>query len=102
MESSGASQVMSPIPPIPHTPKKRTCWNCGGDHLVPDCKKPRNEATIAANRTKFYKKTKKHKTGPDGKPLIRNKNGAYVLDQKKWKEHLAAVAAADATTANSQ
>jgi DNA-directed RNA polymerase subunit RPC12/RpoP len=77
--------------------KKKTfviiCWNCGGQHLLKECPKPKDEKRIQAARKKFNEARKKrkgktppkHKTGEDGKPMILNKNGVYVLDQKAYK-----------------
>jgi hypothetical protein len=67
------------------------CFNCGENHLLPDCPKPRDEDKIAKARAEFQKNKPpcrgkpKHKTDRNGRPLVRNKNGAYVLDQKKVK-----------------
>ncbi|KAL7568008.1 hypothetical protein ACA910_004593 [Epithemia clementina (nom. ined.)] len=33
--------------------KKHKCWNCGGDHLLPKCTKPRDQERINANKAKF-------------------------------------------------
>jgi hypothetical protein len=64
-----------------------TCFNCKGPHLLPDCPKPRDEDEIAKNKAAYNKNRKpKHKTGKDGKPLILNKKGSYVLDTKKARE----------------
>ena len=72
--------------------------------MLPDCPKPKDEARIAAARQKFRARNPrrgppKHKIGPDGKPMIRNKKGAYVLDQKKVRaaQKAEADAKADAT-----
>ena len=75
---------------------KRRCFGCGKDtHLLPDCPEPRDEARIAKNRAAFQKANPRngssrkgplHKTSSDGKPLIRNKLGAYVLDQKQVRK----------------
>ena len=98
------------LPPSPSTPfgpkPKLICWNCGEEgHGVSDCKKPKNQSRIDSQRNKFFKgrdrkgfrspkgrnfKPKpqgpKRRTGPDGRPQIRNKNGAYVLDQKAARQ----------------
>ena len=73
------------------------CWNCGGNHMLKDCPKPKVQATIDAARKKYLAARKNKKGGPPkrkkdptGRPLIRNKNGVYVLDQKKYKAYLAA------------
>ena len=88
--------------------RKLTCFNCGGDHLLPDCKAPRNESKIEANRKAFNESKGRSSNnygrggrgrgrgggrggrgggrGPrrtkvvNGTPLVMNKNGAYVLD----------------------
>ena len=72
---------------------ERHCWNCGStNHVVTECDKPRNQSKIDAERKKWLaaKKSKgdtpEKKTDPDtGRPMILNKNGLYVLDQKAWK-----------------
>ena len=69
---------------------KIKCFNCGEEHALPDCTKPRDEDRIAKNRKDYMDRKKgqskpRRKVSKDGKPLIRNKKGAYVLDQKKWK-----------------
>ena len=46
------------------------CFNCGKLHLLPDCKSPRNESTIAHSRKVYMDKH------PDGPP----RNGGL----KKW------------------
>ena len=80
---------------------KRRCFGCGKDtHLLPDCPEPRDETRIAKNRAAFQKanpyprsgsttgsnRGPQHKTSSDGRPLIRNKLGAYVLDQKQIRK----------------
>ena len=76
------------------------CWNCGmkcGAPRVQDCTvKPIDEAVIAKNKKAFYKNRGRgsgeplRKTGTKGKfkgkPLIRNKNGIYVLDSAKVRQ----------------
>ena len=71
------------------------CWNCGGPHHLKDCAKPLNQPKVDEARQKFKasqraKGKPKHKFGTDGKPLVLNKNGFYVLDQRRWKAYLAA------------
>jgi hypothetical protein len=91
---------------VPHSgDKKKTyvivCWNCGGQHLLKECPKPKDESRIQAARKKFKEKLSElkkkrrkgstppqRKTGEDGKPMILNKNGVYVLDQKAYKASL--------------
>lgn len=73
----------------PQSDSKFTCWNCGGPHHLKDCPKALDQAKIDAARQKF-RATRRSRGKPkrktvDGKPLILNKNGYYVLDQKKWK-----------------
>ena len=46
------------------------CFNCGEPHMLPDCKRPRNEAKIARNRKGYME------NHPDGPPC----NGG----RKKW------------------
>ena len=75
-------------------------WNCEKDcgACTPkDCKaKPFDEERVARNRDAFYKakRNRQHRQGGnggskpqkkmiDGKPMILNKKGAYVLDQAK-------------------
>ena len=83
------------------------CFNCGkGGHPIGECALPRDEARINKAKEAYRKqhprksnnkKGPKHKMGKQGKfkgkPLIRNKHGAYVLDTKKWKEMKAAASA---------
>ena len=92
---SGAYVSHSPrLPPtdMPTTRPARTCWNCGStDHMCTDCPAPKDQAKIDAARQRFLATKRargkpKRKTGPDGKPMILNKKGYYVLDQKLWRE----------------
>ena len=72
------------------------CWNCGGPHKVPDCPKPRDDTKIEAARQTYLKNRKqrpgKGRSGKpktrmhNGIPQVQNKNGAYVMDQKKVRE----------------
>jgi hypothetical protein len=86
------------------------CFNCGSEaHGLPDCDKPRNEDKIAANRARMAAATAgrggsgrgrgrggrgrggrgsrpPYKSNPEGRPMVLNKKGAYVLDQKKVKK----------------
>ena len=55
-----------------HPPK---CFNCGDPHLLPDCKKPRDEGNISRNR-----KVHMEKGGGKGG----NKGG--VNSRKKWSK----------------
>ena len=79
------------------------CWNCGGSHRLRDCPKPRDEAKIEAAVQEFRKKRAqrrrngddgppKHKISEDGKPLVLNKKGAYVADQRAIKAQAKATA----------
>ena len=44
------------------------CYNCDGDHLLPDCKEPRDEAKIVRNRKAAWEHRKKDgKVRPDGR-----------------------------------
>ena len=97
--------------PTPSRPRGK-CFNCGGDHLLPACTEPRDEVKIKAARDAFAAtKTRppggrsgpsggrfpgrgggggsgrppKRTTAKGGKPMILNKQGVYVLDQKRWK-----------------
>lgn len=36
-------------------PKRNSCWNCGGDHNLRDCKEPRNMANISKAKQLFTK-----------------------------------------------
>ena len=85
------------------------CFNCGGHHWIVKCDKPHDQAKIEANKKKFLASKRsgsssssrsggkpKHRVGEDGEPLILNKKGAYVLDQKKWRALKLSVAS-DAT-----
>ena len=79
------------------------CWNCGGHHHLKDCTKALDQAKIDRARQQFKQQRKgrgktlpRHATGSDGKPLVLNKNGAYVLDQQAWRAvraHLAITSA---------
>ena len=71
----------------------RECWNCGSkDHLLPDCPKPRDQPRIDAARKQFRAQNPNRSGRPprrktiDGKPMIRNRKGVYVLDQKKVRD----------------
>ena len=74
------------------------CWNCGKNHRLRDCPLPRDEAKIEAEVLAFRKRRAerrkkvsgehdqpKTKLSEDGKPLILNKKGYYVADQKAIK-----------------
>jgi hypothetical protein len=76
---------------------KLICWNCEKEgHSLNDCTASKDEEKIEKNKKKFRALKRKHekkggksgdqprhKTGPDGKPYVLNKKGAYVLDQKQ-------------------
>lgn len=89
--AKGYTAQLTPNRPQSSTPRKLLCWNCGSDnHLLNDCTVKRNQDKIDEARRKFRAMRRpKHKTSADGKPLIRNKNGAYVLDSKKVKNKTA-------------
>lgn len=36
----------------------KNCWNCGGNHVIKDCKKPRDQEKIAKNRKLLVNKDK--------------------------------------------
>ena len=80
------------------------CFNCKQKgHGVGDCPRPLNQNVIDKNRQAYFKKKKERqgntfnsgsrsnntqpprRTTVDGKPMIMNKNGVYVLDQSKKK-----------------
>jgi len=69
------------------------CDNCGEPHLLTDCPKPRDPDRIKVNRAARlarHKRNPKHlpkrRVGEDGRPMIRNKHNAYVLDTKRWSQ----------------
>ena len=56
MRKSHAHTVSTSAPPrLPGNGGglKPACWNCGGDHLLPDCTRPRDEARIERARQRF-------------------------------------------------
>jgi hypothetical protein len=76
---------------------ERSCWNCGSkDHMLNDCTKPRDEAKVTKARQQFRARRQPNNQGSrrtqpqhkrmNGKPMILNKKGAYVLDQKKVQD----------------
>lgn len=91
--------VSSSSDPTPQSSKPRPkykCFNCGSeDHLLSDCPKPKDQAKIESNKKSFSDgkrrapgkggKPRKPKTstGKDGTPMVLNKKGTYVMDQKK-------------------
>ena len=86
----------SSIPNKSPTMDGKTCWNCGSpSHLLPDCPKPFDKAMVDKNRQRFFdSRNKKGGFRPtnrppfkrvNGKPMIMNKKGAYVLNQKQYK-----------------
>ena len=87
------------------------CWNCGKPHHLKDCKLPIDQAKVDKARAAFRSKRKnstsnktngkpRFKSGSDGKPLVLNKKGACVLDQKKWRALSAHFADKDGSTKN--
>ena len=44
-----------------------TCWNCGADHMITDCPKPRNEDVIKKNREEFFKSRNGGNSGRGGR-----------------------------------
>ena len=71
------------------TAGKSLCWNCGSDgHTLGDCKVPRDQARISANKKsqkKFLKKNKGSTKDADGKP---NNGGTTKNEPKaegKWR-----------------
>ena len=83
---------------------QRRCWNCGGtDHLLPECPKPKDQEKIERNKKTFQDAVSKarqsqsrggargrperhRKIGADGRPMIQNKNGVFVVDTKALRE----------------
>lgn len=87
-----------------------TCWNCGGNHLLPQCKAPRDEARIERNRKAFMEAKQRarerrsqggsrsgsgrpaahqaqdnhRQQEEDSRPMKKNKKGVFVVDQKAW------------------
>jgi hypothetical protein len=49
--------------PQPQQQWKPSCWNCGGEHLITTCPKPKNPHTIAQNKKKFLE-AKARRQGP--------------------------------------
>ena len=81
------------------------CFNCGGSHFLNQCKAPRDKAKIDAAREKFNRERNQRKSQSsdrserkpkmiNGQPMILNKKGVYVLDQKTYKANKAAKAEA--------
>jgi hypothetical protein len=70
-----------------HSP---VCWNCEGPHHSADCPQPRNQTLFESNKAKWQAAREARRRGSnsgrphrkfvDGKPMIRNKQGVYVLD----------------------
>ena len=69
---------------------KPVCWNCGGEHTIKDCPKPKNEALIEANRQKYNAKKKarengsgdRSRTSTKWRPPSSEENGKRVIDGK--------------------
>jgi hypothetical protein len=81
---------------------RRRCWNCGSqDHELPDCPSPKDEAKIEKarqdylkfkrqNQPRFPRRDAKHGRRPpetrlasDGTPMLRNRRGRFVPDQRR-------------------
>ena len=88
-------------------PSKPPCFNCGENGCTPStCDKPldqdkidkakaahqkKKDAKKESNRNRSQKKNRPRPTNKKdehGRPLMRNKNGAFVVDQKKHKAAL--------------
>ena len=80
-----------------HGHRELICWNCGKKgHSATECKAPRNEENIKKHLEQFKQKKKGRRKGKskdkpkrkmeDGRPVVLNKKGVYVLDQKKSRE----------------
>ena len=66
---------------------KGVCWNCGNhDHQLPDCKLPRDDKKITANRLAHRKAAREAKgaKGPNGPGVSSKTNGALPAPGK-WK-----------------
>ena len=67
------------------------CWNCGSfNYKLDECDQPRDQAKIDEARAQF-RAIKSRNQNPkykkiDGKPMVRNKQGTYVLDQRKMQK----------------
>ena len=75
--------------------RERRCFNCDGDHLLPQCPKPRDEARIekakqaflAQKKTTFSRTSKPpYKMAKDGRKLTLNEKGYYVHDVSSKKK----------------
>jgi hypothetical protein len=66
-------------------PPTQSCWNCGPHHSK-DCPNPPNKTQAARNARHSQGQRPHTKTAKDGKPLILNKQGNYVLDKSKFKK----------------
>lgn len=42
-------------------PQRVTCFNCLGDHLIKDCRRPRNHERIQENKMKFLTRNHQQK-----------------------------------------
>ena len=81
------------------------CWNgCGQTHPYSECTQPIDEARVERNKKAFYEAKKARQAsnprpprGPlpctkmsrDGKPLVLNSKGLYVLDKKAMQRETA-------------
>ncbi len=81
--------------PPPSGRPTRLCWNCGSpDHMLPECPKPLDQVRVDKARQQFrtrsrgnaYPRRPQNKV-IDGKPMVCNQKGAYVLDQRKVRAH---------------
>ena len=70
---------------------KPVCWNCGGEHTIKDCPKPKNEALIEANRQKYQAKKKagagngngdRNRSSNKWRPPSSDENGKRIIDGK--------------------
>jgi hypothetical protein len=59
----------------PHRHLNTLCFNCGGAHALKDCKEPRDEARIAANRKQFWAKVREARRGNGGNNNNGNQGG---------------------------
>ena len=94
-------------PPSNSTSDSMKCWNCDGAHHLKDCELPRNAAKIEANKKRWQairraRGKPRHKTSETGQPLVLNRNGYYVLDQRALRQQRDAATAPPATETTTQ